>query len=122
MTESSKGYRDLIVWQKSMDLVPMVYAQIQSLPKEERFGLADQIRRAAVSIPANIAEGQARQSAKEFLHFLYISRGSLAELDTLLELTVRLNYLQAEHLNPLASQMAEIRRLLQGLIKRLSPV
>ena len=78
-----QNYRDLKVWQESMDLTPEVYRLQRKLPKEETYGLGDQIRRAAVSIPANIAEGHARQHTKEFLQYLAIARGSLAELETL---------------------------------------
>ena len=75
-------YQDLVVWQRSMELVKEIYSLIKYLPKEELYGLSDQMRRAAVSIPSNIAEGQARYSNKDFIGFLYISRGSIAELET----------------------------------------
>ena len=76
------NYKGLIVWQKSMDLVVEIYKITKILPKYETYGLADQMRRAAISIPSNIAEGQGRNSSREFVHFLKISRGSCAELDT----------------------------------------
>ena len=78
----AKSYRELIVWQKSMELAEKVYLLVKALPKEETYALSDQMRRAAVSIPSNIAEGHARQSQKEFLQFLCIARGSRAELET----------------------------------------
>lgn len=78
------SHQDLIVWQRAMQLVPLVYAVARRLPVEERYALADQLHRAAVSIPANIAEGQARQHHREFIQALTIARGSLAEVDTLL--------------------------------------
>jgi four helix bundle protein len=87
-----QGYRDLIVWQKSMTLTKQVYSCTRSFPKEETYGLTSQIRRAAVSIPANIAEGQARNSTGEFLQFLGIARGSLAELETLTTLHFHLTH------------------------------
>jgi len=114
-----QSYRDLKVWQQAIDLVPEVYQLLRKLPKEENYALADQIRRAVVSIAANIAEGQARQHTKEFLQHLSIARGSLAELDTLLTVAERLGYLKAEDMAPIQSSMAEIRMMLHGLMKRL---
>src|SRR5947209_4111094 len=87
-----KSHRDLIVWQKAMDLVESVYSATASFPKEETYALTSQIRRAVVSIPANIAEGQGRRLPKEYLYFLANARGSLLELDTHLEIAVRLRY------------------------------
>ncbi|NWG75732.1 MAG: four helix bundle protein [Rubrivivax sp.] len=114
-----KHYGDLRVWQEGMALVMKVYEVARKLPPEERYDLGSQIRRAAVSIPANVVEGQARQHTKEFHQCLYISRGSLAELDTLLILAQRLGYLNVEALQTLQEDMADVRRPLQGLIKRL---
>jgi len=88
----SNSYRDLIIWQKSMDLTKLVYQITYSLPKDEIYGLTSQIRRSAVSIPSNIAEGRGRNSNKEFIRFLQISLGSLYELQTQLELAVSFNY------------------------------
>lgn len=119
MTTQTKGYKDLIVWQKAMDLVPAVYKLARRLPREETYGLTSQIRRAAVSIPANIAEGQARRHRAEFSQHLGIARGSLAELDTLMILAVKLGYLSEADVELLGSAMIEIRRLLQGLIQSL---
>ena len=78
----SQSYRDLIVWQKGIALCVQVYKACEAFPRNELYGLADQMKRAAVSIPSNIAEGQARQHTKEFLHFISVANGSLAELDT----------------------------------------
>lgn len=114
-----KSYQDLVVWQRAIDLVPKVYEQLKRLPKEETYGLADQIRRAAVSIPANIAEGQARQHSKEFLQHLSIAKGSLAELHTLLVVAHRLSYLNQSQLEAMENEIAEIRRPLSGLIESL---
>ncbi|MCP4455355.1 MAG: four helix bundle protein, partial [Planctomycetes bacterium] len=93
---SKNSYRDLEVWQKAMGLVELCYACTKSFPSEERYGLTDQIRRAAVSIPSNIAEGQTRQHRKEFLQFLSIAQGSLAELETQIQIAERLHYAHAD--------------------------
>jgi four helix bundle protein len=91
-----KSFRDLDVWRLAVELAETVYRVTARFPKAELFGLTSQMRRAAVSIPSNIAEGRARDSTREFLHFLAISRGSLAELDTQLELAIRLDYSDSE--------------------------
>jgi len=119
MSGEIRSYRDLKVWQKAIELVPRIYELIRSLPREETYALADQIRRAVVSIAANIAEGQARQHTKEFRQSLYVARGSLAELDTLLEVAIRLRYLTPEQKTQLEPPMSEVRRMLDGLIKAL---
>jgi four helix bundle protein len=116
MTDATRGYRDLIVWQKAMQLVPAVYALVKKLPTEERYALSDQIRRAVVSVPANIAEGQARQHAAEFAQHLAIARGSLAELDTLLLVAAQLGYVTEAELQRIAPLLTDVRRLLQALI------
>lgn len=85
-------YKDLIVWQKAMELVVLVYAFVKNLPREELYGLSDQMRRAVVSVPSNIAEGYMRGSKKEFSHFLTIAMGSCAELETQIELCKRLGF------------------------------
>jgi len=112
---AGRNYRDLLVWQKSMDLVVDAYKASQRWPKEEAYGLTNQMRRAAVSIPANIAEGQGRESMKEFLRFLIIATGSLYELETHLLIATHLNYLNQEQTDALTGQTAEIGRLLNGL-------
>ena len=112
----AQHYKDLIAWQKAMDLVNAIYDVTDAFPKRETYSLTDQIRRAAVSIPSNIAEGQAHYSNREFLHFLRHSRGSLAELETQTLIAQRRNYLsdaQAAHLLELAN---ELGRILSGLI------
>ncbi len=119
MKEQTRNYRDLIAWQKAMELIPMVYALVKQLPTEERFELGSQLRRAVVSVPANIAEGQARQSPNEFRQHLSIARGSLAEVDTLLEIGIRLQYWQPEELEPLCLPLTELRKIIQGLIRSL---
>jgi four helix bundle protein len=112
-------FRDLVTWQKAMELVPLVYQQAKKLPRDEVHGLSAQIRRAAVSIPANIAEGHSRRHTKEFLQHLSIARGSSAELLTLLEIAVRLGLLQPDEISPLQQRIIEIRRLTAGLMARL---
>ncbi len=119
MTDKLKDYRDLKVWQKAMDLVPMAYRMTRSLPKHEQYALADQIRRSVVSVPANIAEGQARRHTREFVQHLSIARGSLAELHTLLLVAERLQYLKREELATIEEAIVDVRMPLSGLINRL---
>ena len=116
---SISSYRDLQVWQKSMVLVKEVYQSTARFPKEELYALTNQIRRAAVSIPSNIAEGHARDSTKEFLHHLSFALGSLAELETQMILSKDLQYLPEERLFPLLQQTNEIGKMLRGLQKAL---
>jgi four helix bundle protein len=120
MTSAVRSFEDLEVWRLAMDLVPNVYRLTERLPKHELFGLTGQIRRAAVSVSANIAEGQARYHTKEFLHHLSIARGSLAELFTLALLAERLSYLSPLEREGLAEKIAHVRKLLSGLIKSLN--
>lgn len=114
-TMAVQHYRELLVWQKAMDLATECYKATRPFPREEMFGLTSQIRRAAASIPANIAEGQGRNSTKEFLNFLSIARGSLMELETHLELSQRVNLLPKEQLDKLHRLSDEISRMLSGL-------
>jgi len=114
-----KSFKDLIVWQKAMDLVEMIYNITKLFPKEERYALVDQLRRAAVSIPSNIAEGQWRGSSAEFKHFLSIARGSLAEVETQLLIAKRLNYLGSENLQNIMSIHQEISKMLPALTAKL---
>ena len=113
-----RSYRDLKVWQRSKLLALEVYKVTQAFPKEERYGLTSQLRRAAVSIPSNIAEGNAR-STKDYQRFLDISLGSLAELETQLEIACALAYLSTTTLENLLNETLEIGRMLSGLIKSL---
>ena len=116
---SLQSYRELIVWQKSMALTETIYRCCSQLPKEETYGLRSQLTRAAVSVPANIAEGQARHGTREFLHFLGIARGSLAELVTLVTLCGRLGYFPSETVPSVLNDCAEVGKLLTGLVKSL---
>ena len=113
------SYRGLIVWQKSMALVEEIYRLVKFLPREELYALSDQMRRAAVSIPSNIAEGHERDSLKEYLRFLYIAQGSRAELETQLELCMKLGYFSEDQIRLLLSLSDEISRMLRKLIKNL---
>ena len=111
-------YRDLVAWQKSMDLAETIYRQTAEFSLEERYGLTAQMRRAAVSVPSNVAEGQGRRSTdEEFIRFLSIALGSLCELETQLELSLRLNLLSASQLGLLRPMAEEVGRLLNGLIR-----
>ncbi|HUW59772.1 MAG TPA: four helix bundle protein [Candidatus Bathyarchaeia archaeon] len=121
----TKSYRDLETWQEAMNLVEMCYCLANALPSEEKFGLASQIRRAAVSIPANIAEGYGRIHRGDYLHHLSMAGGSLAELETLLTVAGRLKLLSRDALVPTWEQTQLVGRLLarlrQGLQKAGSP-
>ena len=117
---SLRSYRELVVWQKSMDLTVRIYALTRRFPAEERYGITSQMRRAASSIPANIAEGQARRSTGEFLQSLGVARGSLAELETFLILSTKLEMTNSENSERLLSDCAEISKMLNALIKSLS--
>ena len=111
------AYSELIVWQKAMDLVDWVYSQIKTFPVDERFRLCDQLSRAVVSIPSNIAEGNGRGSRTDYAHFLTIARGSLYETMTQLEVARRQGYI-SDYM--VASELAnEIRRMLNSMIKKL---
>jgi four helix bundle protein len=110
-----RDYTELVAWQKAMDFVEAVYQASKTFPKDELFGLTSQVRRAAVSIPSNIAEGQSRRSSREFLQFLSIARGSLSEVETQLVISKRLNYLSREQLTDLQHKSAELGRVINGL-------
>jgi four helix bundle protein len=116
-----RHYSELIAWQKSMDLVESVYESTETFPRREMFGMTNQIRRAAVSVPSNIAEGQGRGTTQDFLRFLCIARGSLQELETQLLIANRLRYLTDEGKAELINRTTEISRIINGLIRSLSP-
>jgi four helix bundle protein len=116
-----KDYRDLTVWQKAIDFAPNVYRLIRKLPKEETFALGAQMRRAVISVPSNIAEGQARGHRKEFIQHLNIAKGSLAELHTQLIVAQRLDYLTPQEVTEAEKALEEVGRLLNGLINSLGP-
>ncbi len=114
-----KTHKDLNVWKKSIELVEIIYDVSKSFPKEEIYGITNQIRRAAVSIPSNIAEGAARQSNKEFIRFLFIALGSLSELETQLIIVNKLKYLKTSNDITLLNDIEELRKMITGLIKYL---
>jgi len=114
-----QSYRDLILWRKALDLVEAVYAITHGWPKDEAYGLTSQVRRAVVSIPANVAEGYGRQSKRDFLRFLAIANGSLLELETRLFIAHRLGYIAQEVRDQLLGQTAETSRVLQGFVRHL---
>src|SRR5438477_5251096 len=114
-----RSYRELTVWQQAMELVLMVYRDSRSFPREELYGLTGQLRRAAISVPSNIAEGQGRRSTKEFLKHLSIARGSLLEVQTQIEIGLRLKFVSAPNATQVQSQSTSVLRLLNGLINAL---
>lgn len=112
-------HRDIEAWQKSMDLVVELYRASKAFPRDEQFGLTNQIRRSAVSIPANIAEGYGRYRKGDFLRFLSIARGSLAEVETHLQVAYRLEYLHRDEIQAIWPLIQKVGKLLNGLIKSL---
>lgn len=114
-----KSYRDLVVWQKSMDLVTEVYLLTKVFPKEEIYGLTSQVKRAVVSVPSNIAEGQGRDSTKEFIHHLSIAYGSLMEVETQLQIAGNLNFIAQPEVNATLMRTSEIGRMINGLSRSL---
>lgn len=116
-----QSYRDLIAWQKGIDLVTEVYRLTQQFPHEELYGLSNQLRRAAVSIPSNIAEGQARFSPKEFHHFLSTARGSLVEVETQIIIAEKLRYIEPAACESVLERTAELGRILNGLLASIKP-
>jgi len=117
MSKEIKNHKDLEVWKKSMDLVSYIYEITEPFPNKELYGLTNQIRRAAVSVPSNIAEGAARSSKKEFIQFLYIALGSLSELETQIIIANRLEYLN--NLDILLEDLKFVQKLINGLIYHL---
>jgi four helix bundle protein len=117
---SQSGYKDLIAWQKGMELVAAIYDATDRFPSNEQFGLVSQLRRAAVSVPSNIAEGKAHYSNRDFVRFLRHSRGSLAEIETQILIAQQRKYLNSETTASLTQKIDELGRILSGLIKSLS--
>jgi len=118
MSNPVKSYKDLLVWQKGIDLVEYVYLLTQKFPREELYGLTNQMRRAAVGVPSNIAEGQARQHTGEFRQFLHVALGSLAELDTQGVIAHR-KYINDAEAQNLEQRITELRKMLSSLIGKL---
>ena len=117
MRNKINTYKDLIVWQKSMELVSDVYSISKTFPVEEKFGIVSQLNRAAVSIPSNIAEGWGRETSKNYSQFLRISRGSLMELETLIIISKNLGFIEKEKQELISNRIEEVGKILQGLIK-----
>src|SRR6266516_2165159 len=115
-----QSFSELIVWRKGMDLVEAIYRSTATFPKDELFGLTSQLRRAAVSVPSNIAEGQGRRSTREFLHHLSIAYGSLCEAKTQILIAGRLGYLVPREIERLIELVAKVAKLLNGLSRSLS--
>lgn len=115
-----KDYRDLVVWQRSMDLVVEVYKLVKLLLKEETYALSDQMRRAVISIPSNIAEGYGRESTRDYVKFLKIARGSCYELETQFEVCIRVEYLTQEKVKISFGFLDEITKMLNSLARKLS--
>ena len=115
--DNLKSYKDLELWQVSMNFVSEVYTLTKSFPKEELYGLTSQIRRCAISIPSNIAEGSSRKGTKEFIQFLWIANGSLSEFETQIEIAQKLGYIAS--IDIILEKVKHIRKMLHGLIHSL---
>ncbi len=120
MNTTFKSYRDLEVWQRSMQLAKRIYQVTRSFPNDERFGLTNQLRRASVSIPSNLAEGHARFGSGEFSRFISIAMGSVAEIETQILLSTELGYLRTELSSELMADLETIGKMLRGLAKAIS--
>jgi four helix bundle protein len=116
---STQNFKDLLVWQKGMILARMIYQITREFPGDERFGLVVQMRRAAVSIPSNIAEGQARHTTGEFVQFISHAEGSLAEVETQLRLSIELTFCSPSEATPMLELMEELHKMLNALRRRL---
>jgi four helix bundle protein len=117
--EKTKHYQDLLVWQKSIDLAEIIYTITRSFPKEEIYGIISQMRRCSVSIASNIAEGQSRNSAPQFIQFLNIAKGSISELETQLVISKRLKFISEQDFNKVQKDLSDIGKMLNGLIKAI---
>lgn len=115
-----KSYRDLIVWQKSMCMVTLVYKILKQFPSDEKFGLTSLIKRSSVSIPSNIAEGYGRNYTKDYSRFLQIARGSLFEMLTQLRIGVNLEFISEDHLKEINGLSTEVEKMLNSLINKLA--
>jgi four helix bundle protein len=120
MQNKPQNYKDLVVWQKGIELAKLIYALTARFPNEEKFGLVSQMRRAAVSIPSNIAEGQARHTTGEFIQFISHAEGSVAELNTQLVLAIELKFACQNSTTATAQLLEHLRKMLNGLRRKLS--
>jgi four helix bundle protein len=116
----NNAHKNLVLWKESFNLVKMVYSSTKDFPQEEKYGLVSQLKRASISIPTNIAEGAARKSKKEFLNFLSIARGSLAEIDTLILLSEDLCFINSSQSASIMNKLQHISILLSGLMKKVN--
>jgi len=114
-----RGYRDLVVWQRAMDLVTATYRLTASFPRDEKYGLVQQLNRAAVSVPSNVAEGHGRDHLGDYLHHLSVANGSLMEVETQLMIAGRLGYVSREAEEGILGHAAEVGRMLSGLVRAL---
>jgi four helix bundle protein len=119
LEKKTSTYKDLIVWQKSIQLVTDIYALTKTFPMDERYGIVSQINRAVISIPSNIAEGWGRELSKNYLQFLRVSRGSLMETETLILIAKNLHYVNEKDFNQINEKIEEVGKILQGLIKSI---
>ena len=117
----NKPHKKLNVWKSAVDLVTEIYHATDAFPAHEIYSLTNQIRRAAISVPSNIAEGAARHTKKEFVNYLHMAQGSLSELDTQSEIARRLGYLSENHWINIDAQMEQVDKMLSGLIRHQSP-
>ena len=116
-----KTYRDLIVWQKAMELVSEIYRHTKAFPEDERYGLTLQLKRSSISLPSNMAEGYGRNSTQDYIRFLRIANGSLFELQTQLQIALNLGFLTDESFSVVFEKSREIERMLSSLIRKISP-
>jgi four helix bundle protein len=119
-TKTTRGYKDLVVWQKGIALAKLIYQLTNKFPAKEKFGLVAQMRRAAVSIPSYVAEGQARHKTGEFIQFISHAEGSLAELNTQLILSIELRFVRSENAAAAFELISELRRMLNALRRKLA--
>ena len=119
---NERPHKKLTVWKKSIDIVTIIYEETKQFPREEEYGLKSQLRRAAVSVPSNIAEGLTRKSLNDELHFLNIAQASLSEIDTRLEISLKINYIDNACYQRIETQIIEIQKMLAGLSRRLKNV
>src|SRR6058998_3922183 len=119
-TNTTRSYKDLVVWQKGIALAKLLYGLTRSFPSEEKFGIVSQMRRAAVSVPSNIAEGQARNTTGEFVQFLSHAEGSLAELDTQVRLSVTLGFCRQPDGESVSAPITELQKMLKSLRGKLA--
>ena len=119
-TKTPQNFKDLLVWQRGMELAKRIYEMTRTFPSDERFGLVAQMRRCAVSIPSNLAEGQARHTTGEFIQFISHSEGSLAELETQLRLSVEIGYCSPLEIEATLVFMEDLRKMLNSLRRRLN--